>query len=64
MPLHIENLTSEITVLDSGLPLTEEQIEKLVKIVLLRVQQQARDAARRAANSCIDRKATSLDKAD
>ena len=62
MPLHIENLTSEVTLFDSSLPLTEEQLEKLVRIVATRLQQKAKDAARRAAMACVDRQATSLDK--
>ena len=64
MPLHIENLTSEVTMLDSSLPFTEEQLEKLTRILMTRIQQKARDAARQAANTCLDRKATSLDKVD
>jgi len=62
MPLHIESLTSEVTVLDGDLPLSEQQIDKLVRIVLVRLQHSARDAARRAAATCVDRQATNLDK--
>jgi hypothetical protein len=62
MPLHIESLTSEVTVMDGDLPLSEKQIEKLVKIVMLRIQQRARDAARQAEATCLDRQATNLER--
>jgi phage FluMu protein gp41 len=62
MPLHIESLTSEVTVMDGDLPLSEKQIDKLVRIVMARLQQKARDVARQAAATCVDRQATNLDK--
>ena len=33
MPFHIEEVTSEVTVLDGDMPLSEAQVEKLVKLV-------------------------------
>ena len=44
MPIHIENMTSEITTVTEDFPLGEEQIELLVKIVLKRLDQKMRDA--------------------
>jgi len=64
MPLHIESLTTEVTVLDGNFPLSEAQVEKLVQIVLTRLQQKARDAARQTAAIAMDRQATRIDKAD
>lgn len=40
MPVHIEDMQTEVTVFDGDLPLSPEQIEKLVKIVLRRLEEQ------------------------
>jgi hypothetical protein len=61
--MHIEHLTSDVTVMHGDLPLTEAQIDTIVRIVLVRLQHRAQDAARQAAATCLDRKATELDKA-
>jgi hypothetical protein len=45
MPFHIEQVTSEITVLDGDLPLTPAQVEKLVQLILRRIGDKHRDAA-------------------
>ncbi|MDX1413884.1 MAG: hypothetical protein R3293_06815 [Candidatus Promineifilaceae bacterium] len=37
--IHIENVTSETTVLAGDLPLTPQQIEKLVQIVMVRLKE-------------------------
>lgn len=37
MPIHIEEMTSDVTVIAGDLPLTEGQIDKLVHIVLKRL---------------------------
>ena len=63
MSLHIEKLTNEVTVMHGDLPLSDAQIDKLVRIVLVRLQQRAQDAARQAAATRLDRNATELDKA-
>ena len=34
MPVHVEQLNSEVTLIDGDLPLTDEQLEKLVQRVL------------------------------
>ncbi len=44
MPVHVENMTSTVNVVDGELPLSEAQIEKLVGIVLRRLEQQKREA--------------------
>jgi len=50
MPLYIENTTVETTVIDENMPLTEEQVEKLVKLIIQRISAQERDQqSRRSA---------------
>ena len=45
MPFHIEQVTSEVTVLDGDLPLTDAQLEKLVRLIMRRLDDKTRDAA-------------------
>ena len=45
MPFHIEEVTSEVTVLDGDMPLSEAQVEKLVKLVARRLGDKSREAA-------------------
>ncbi len=50
MPLYIENTTVETTVIDENMPLTEAQVEKLVKLIMQRISEQERDQqSRRSA---------------
>jgi hypothetical protein len=42
MPIHIEQLHSEIAVLQGDLPLTPEQVERLVALVAARVAEHER----------------------
>jgi hypothetical protein len=44
MPVHVEEMTSDVAVLDGDLPLTEAQMEKLVKLVLQRLEEKQREA--------------------
>ena len=44
MPIHIEEMTSEVAVYDGELPLSESQIDKLVGIVLKRLGEKEREA--------------------
>jgi hypothetical protein len=53
MPVHVEELTSEVAVIQGDLPLTEAQIDKLVKLVLKRLEEKQREAKQ-------NREATSL----
>lgn len=46
MPVHIEQMTSRVEVKRDGVPLAEEQIERLVQLVLERVEAAKRDQAR------------------
>jgi hypothetical protein len=45
MPFHIEHVTSEVTVLNGDLPLTEAQVEKLIRLIMKRLADRDRDAA-------------------
>jgi hypothetical protein len=44
MPVHIEEMSTEVTALDGELPLTERQIERLVQIILKRLEAKQREA--------------------
>ncbi|MBS1789183.1 MAG: hypothetical protein JST85_15770 [Acidobacteria bacterium] len=44
MPVHVEELTSEVAVLDGELPLSERQVEKLVLMVLRRLEEKKGEA--------------------
>jgi hypothetical protein len=44
MPVHVEEMTSEVAVMDGDLPLSEKQVEKLVQIVLRRLEEKTREA--------------------
>jgi hypothetical protein len=46
MPVHVEEMSTEVTLVSGDLPLSEVQIEKLVKIVLRRLQQHQREGGR------------------
>ncbi|MBV9960433.1 MAG: hypothetical protein JO360_18545 [Acidobacteria bacterium] len=47
MPIHVEEMTSEITVMDGELPFSEAQLEKLVNLVLRRLEGKQREAQKR-----------------
>ena len=57
MPLHIEELTSEVTVMDGDSMLTEKQREAIVQAVLKRLSESARDAERRTRGTELRRQA-------
>jgi hypothetical protein len=44
MPVHVEKMTNRVNVVDGELPLSEAQVEKLVKIILRRLEQREREA--------------------
>lgn len=47
MPLHIEELTSEVTVIDGDSFLTDRQKEMLVQMVIQRLGEKAREGERK-----------------
>ncbi len=57
MPLHIEELFSEVTVIDADSFLTEAQKEMLVQLVLKRMGDKARDATRKGKATELKRQA-------
>lgn len=44
MPVHVGEMTSELGILDGDLPLSEGQIEKLVDIVVDRLDRRQRES--------------------
>ncbi len=42
MPIHIQKMTSDVLTFNGDLPLTEAQIEKLVKIIIKRIEESQR----------------------
>jgi hypothetical protein len=44
MPVNIQAMTSDVTVLDADMPLSQQQIDKLVTIVLRRLEEKQREA--------------------
>jgi len=59
MPVHIEEMASEVTVIAGDLPLTEAQVEKLVQIVFKRLADKHLDAGRVKAATKLRRQSTS-----
>jgi hypothetical protein len=53
MPIHIDEVTTEVTVLDGELPLTDAQVERLVTLILGRLEQQRRATQVRLAEQGI-----------
>jgi hypothetical protein len=57
MPLHVEELTSEVTVIDADSFLSAAQKEMLVQLVLKRLGEKARDATRKGEATELKRQA-------
>ena len=64
MPVHIEEMTSEVTVATGDLPLTPAQIDTLVEIVLSRMAVKKRSARWTREATTIRRGSTSQLKID
>lgn len=45
MTVHVEEMVSEVTVVQGDLPLTEAQLEKVADFVIARLEQRTRDRA-------------------
>ena len=58
MPVHIEQMTSRVTVQESDLPLTPAQLEKLVTLVICKLEERARDSQRAKAATRVTRQAS------
>lgn len=46
MPVHIDEINSELDVVQGDMPLSEQQIDMLVRLILERLEQQQRQARR------------------
>jgi hypothetical protein len=55
MPFHIEEVKSDVTVIDGDLPLTEAQLEKLVRVIAQRLEGKQKAAALAHQESAISR---------
>jgi hypothetical protein len=53
MAVHIEQMTSEVAVAAGDLPLTQPQIEQLIRMVMRRIDQRRMDAERIRAATCM-----------
>lgn len=58
MPVHIERLTSEVSVQEGELSLTAAQVDKLVALVISKLEERARDAQRARAATRLTRQAS------
>jgi hypothetical protein len=58
MPVYIEEMTSEVAIFDGELPLTEAQVDKLVKRVLRCLEEKQREARQSREATSLRRGAT------
>ena len=58
MAVHIEEMTSEVAIFDGELPLTEAQVDTLVKRVLRRLEDKQREARQGREATSLRRGAT------
>ncbi len=58
MPLQIERLTSEVSLHDGELSLTPAQVDRLVALVLSKLEDRAREAQRSRAATQLRRQAS------
>lgn len=58
MPVHIERLTSQVSVQDGDLSLTPAQVDKLVALVISKLEERAREAQRSRAATKLTRQAS------
>ena len=57
MPVHVEEMTSDVTVFEGDLPLTRDQVDKLVQLVLQRLQEKQREAEQTREATALRREA-------
>jgi hypothetical protein len=58
VPVHIERLTSDVSVQEGDLSLTPAQVEKLVALVISKLEDRARQAQRARAATKLTRQAS------
>jgi hypothetical protein len=57
MPVHIERITTDLTVVDGELPLSQRQLDKLVALVAARLEREQRLAEQQRDATVIRRSA-------
>ena len=55
MPIHIEKLTSDIAIQQGGGSMSPAQVDRLVALVLAKLEERARDAQRARAATTVGR---------
>ena len=58
MPVHIERFTSEVAVQDGDLAMSPAQVDKLVALVISKLEDRAREAQRACAATKLTRQAS------
>jgi hypothetical protein len=58
VPVHIERFTSEVSVQDGDLAMSPAQVEKLVALVISKLEDRAREAQRACAATKVTRQAS------
>ncbi len=43
MAVHVENMSSEVSVVDTDLPLSEAQLDKLARVIMQRIERRRRE---------------------
>jgi hypothetical protein len=58
MPVHIDEMSSEVTIVEGELPLTPVQIDKLVKLVMSRMAEKNRESQKSREATCLKRQSS------
>ncbi len=58
MPVHIEKMTSDVSVQAGELSLTQSQLDKLVALVISKLEDRARESRRACAATTLTRQAS------
>jgi hypothetical protein len=56
VPVEVEELTSEVTVMDGGLPLSSEQLDRLAELVAARLERRERGDRQREEATTLRRR--------
>jgi hypothetical protein len=58
MPVHIEEMTSDVTIVEGELPMTPAQVEKLVRLVMKRISDKCKEEQKSRAATQLKRQAS------
>ena len=58
MPVHIGEMTSDVTIVEGELPMTSVQIEKLVRLVIKRIADKEKEEQKSRAATQLKRQAS------